>query len=85
LAFARGLYCLVAKCNKSNSFYQEYMNNQVLLKKTDNLLGFIYGSYCSNENYMNFLEDDKLTWIDDIPMVNTHIIKQLKAMKPIGG
>jgi N utilization substance protein B len=29
-----------------------------------------------------FLEDDQLTWIDDIPLVNTHIMKQLKAMKP---
>jgi N utilization substance protein B len=29
-----------------------------------------------------FLEDDQLTWID-IPLVNTHIMKQLKAMKPI--
>jgi N utilization substance protein B len=24
---------------------------------------------------MNF-EDDQLTWIDDIPLVNTHIMKQ---------
>jgi N utilization substance protein B len=34
------------------------------------------------KNYMNFW-DDQLTWIDDIPLVNTHIMKQLKAMKPI--
>jgi hypothetical protein len=26
---------------------------------------------------MNF--EDDLTWIDDIPLVNTHIMKQLKA------
>jgi N utilization substance protein B len=36
-----------------------------------------------NEKLYEFLEDDQLTWIDDIPLVNTHIMKQLKAMKPI--
>jgi N utilization substance protein B len=34
-----------------------------------------------NEKLYEFLEDDQLTWIDDIPLVNTHIMKQLKAMK----
>jgi N utilization substance protein B len=37
-----------------------------------------------NEKLYEFLEDDQLTWIDDIPLVNTHIMKQLKAMKPNG-
>jgi N utilization substance protein B len=32
---------------------------------------------------VRIFEDDKLTWIDDIPLVNTQIIKQLKAMKPM--
>jgi N utilization substance protein B len=30
-----------------------------------------------NEKLYEFLEDDQLTWIDDIPLVNTHI----KAVK----
>jgi N utilization substance protein B len=34
-----------------------------------------------NEKLYEYLEDDKLTWIDDIPVVNTHIVKQLKAIK----
>jgi hypothetical protein len=51
------------------------MNSSALLKKTDSLLRFIHGSYL-NENYMNF-EDDKLTWIDDIPMV-THTYQTIK-------
>jgi N utilization substance protein B len=36
-----------------------------------------------NEKLYEYLEDDKLTWIDDIPMVNTQILKQLKALKPL--
>ena len=34
-----------------------------------------------NEKLYDYLEDTKLTWIDDIPLVNTEIIKQLKAIK----
>jgi N utilization substance protein B len=34
-----------------------------------------------NEKLYEFLEDNKLTWIDDIPVVNTQIIKQLKQIK----
>ena len=34
-----------------------------------------------NAKLYDYLEDEKLTWIDDIPLVNTQIIKQLKAIK----
>ena len=34
-----------------------------------------------NEKLYEYLEDNKLTWIDDIPLVNTQIQKQLKKMK----
>ena len=33
-----------------------------------------------NEKLYEYIEDNKLTWIDDIPMVNTQILKQLKAV-----
>jgi len=34
-----------------------------------------------NEKIYEYFEDDKLTWIDDIPIVNTFIVKQLKKVK----
>ncbi len=34
-----------------------------------------------NEKLYDYLEDHKLTWIDDIPLVNTQIVKQLRAIK----
>ncbi len=34
-----------------------------------------------NEKLYEFFEDDKLTWVDDIPLVNTFILKQLNAVK----
>ncbi|WP_411031415.1 transcription antitermination factor NusB [Spongiimicrobium sp. 3-5] len=33
-----------------------------------------------NEKLYDYFEDDKLTWIDDIPIVNTYILKQLRKV-----
>lgn len=33
-----------------------------------------------NEKIYDYFEDDKLTWIDDIPIVNTFLLKQLKKV-----
>jgi N utilization substance protein B len=35
-----------------------------------------------NDKLYDYLEDYRLTWVDDIPLVNTQILKQLKAMEP---
>ena len=37
-----------------------------------------------NEKLYDYLEDYKLTWVDDIPLVNTQIIKQLRGIKSAG-
>ncbi len=34
-----------------------------------------------NEKIYEYLEDDKLTWVDDIPLVNTFILRQLTKLK----
>lgn len=34
-----------------------------------------------NEKIYDYFEDDKLTWVDDIPIVNTFIVKQLKKAR----
>jgi len=34
-----------------------------------------------NDKIYDFFEDTKLTWVDDIPLVNTYIIKQLKKIR----
>ncbi|MCB0442552.1 MAG: transcription antitermination factor NusB, partial [Flavobacterium sp.] len=35
----------------------------------------------ANEKLYDYLEDYKLTWVDDIPLVNTMIVKQIKQME----
>ncbi|SHJ25457.1 transcription antitermination factor NusB [Pseudozobellia thermophila] len=34
-----------------------------------------------NEKIYDYFEDDKLTWVDDFPIVNTFILKRLKKVK----
>jgi N utilization substance protein B len=70
---------------KESSFYQAYMSKQERSFEEDKqlIVDLFTEVIVPNEKLYEFLEDDKLTWIDDIPMVNTQIIKQLKALKPI--
>lgn len=35
-----------------------------------------------NEKLYDYLEDKKLTWLDDLPLVNTAIVKMLQKLKP---
>ncbi len=35
-----------------------------------------------NEKIYDYFEDEKLTWADDIPIVNTFLVKRLKKAKP---
>ncbi|MGL2987746.1 transcription antitermination factor NusB [Flavobacterium sp. RSSA_27] len=70
---------------KESKLYATYMSNTVNTFEEDK--AFIAAIFeeiiVPNEKLYEYLEDDKLTWIDDIPMVNTQILKQLKALKPI--
>jgi N utilization substance protein B len=66
---------------KASDLYANYMSNSIHLKKTDNSSLIYMEVIVPNEKLYEYLEDDKLTWVDDIPVVNTHIIKQLKAIK----
>ncbi len=34
-----------------------------------------------NEKIYDYFEDDKLTWVDDIPIVNTYLLKHFKKVK----
>lgn len=76
---------LLLQAIKDSSFYQKYMSNSERSFEEDKqlIVDLFTEVIVPNEKLYEFLEDDKLTWIDDIPMVNTQIIKQLKAMKPI--
>lgn len=69
---------------KNSDLYQKYMKTTTATFEEDR--AFIANIYMEviapNDKLYDYLEDHKLTWVDDIPLVNTEIIKQLNALKP---
>ncbi|MEM0578254.1 transcription antitermination factor NusB [Flavobacterium polysaccharolyticum] len=70
---------------KESKLFAKYMSNTVNTFEEDKefIAAVFEEIIVPNEKLYEYLEDDKLTWIDDIPMVNTQILKQLKALKPL--
>jgi len=70
---------------KESKLYAKYMSNTINTFEEDKefIAAIFEEIIVPNEKLYEYLEDDKLTWIDDIPMVNTQILKQLKALKPL--
>ena len=73
---------LLLKAIKESDIYEKYMGNRT--NKFDDDLQFIVSIFAdviaANDKLYDYLEDSKLTWVDDIPLVNTQIIKQLRAL-----
>ena len=70
---------------KQSELYKKYMSNSVNTFEEDKqfVVDVFMELIAPNEKLYDYLEDNKLTWIDDIPVVNTQIIKQLKQIKSI--
>jgi len=68
---------------KNSELYKKYMQNDVNTFEEDKqfIADVFTDLIAPNEKLYEFLEDNKLTWIDDIPLVNTHISKQLRDLK----
>lgn len=68
---------------KESELYKNYMDKKE--SSFDDDLHFVVSMYSDivapNVKLYEYLEDQKLTWIDDIPLVNTLILKQLKTIK----
>ncbi|WP_026976943.1 transcription antitermination factor NusB [Flavobacterium tegetincola] len=74
---------LLLRLIKESDVYAKYMSNRENDFQEDKqfVLDIFTDIIVPNEKLYDYLEDNKLTWIDDIPLVNTEIIKQLKAIK----
>ncbi|THF53509.1 transcription antitermination factor NusB [Flavobacterium supellecticarium] len=68
---------------KKSKLYDTYMRNNVNTFEEDQqfVVDVFTEIIAPNEKLYDYLEDHKLTWIDDIPLVNTAIQKQLKQIK----
>ena len=65
---------------KQSELYQKYMTKKVTTFEEDRffIADLFLEVIAPNEKLYSYLEDNKLTWVDDIPVVNTQILKQLK-------
>lgn len=69
---------------KQSTIYEDYMNDKVSsFEKDQQFIVELFSEVIApNEKLYSYLEDYKLTWVDDIPVVNTQILKQLKQLNP---
>lgn len=67
---------------KHSDLYQNYMDKKAVTFEEERF--FVVDMFSEliapNEKLYSYLEDFKLTWVDDIPVVNTQIQKQLRHM-----
>lgn len=67
---------------KQSELYQNYMAKKIVTFEEERF--FVVDMFSEliapNEKLYSYLEDFKLTWVDDIPVVNTQIVKQLRKM-----
>jgi N utilization substance protein B len=67
---------------KQSELYEKYMMNKKSSFEEDKdfVIEMFSELIAPNEKLYEYLEDYKLTWVDDIPVVNTQILKQLKQV-----
>lgn len=67
---------------KQSELYQKYMSTKknTFQEDKDFIVDIFSELIAPNEKLYDYLEDHKLTWVDDIPVVNTQIAKQLKQI-----
>ncbi|PWA04364.1 transcription antitermination factor NusB [Flavobacterium psychrotolerans] len=67
---------------KESELYGKYMSNKTNNFEEDKqfIIALFTDVIAANDKLYEYLEDNKLTWVDDIPLVNTQIIKQLNAL-----
>ena len=68
---------------KESEIYEAYMiSKESSFIEDKNFIADVFSEVIApNVKLYEYIEDHKLTWIDDIPLVNTLILKQLKAIK----
>jgi N utilization substance protein B len=67
---------------KKSELYEQYMlMDECSYEGDKNLIASLFKEVIApNERIYEYFEDDKLTWVDDIPLVNTFVLKQLKKV-----
>ena len=66
----------------SNKIYTDYMQSSQNSYETDRavIVDLFREVIAPNEKLYEYFEDDKLTWVDDIPLVNTFVLKMFRKV-----
>ena len=69
---------------RESELFGEYMSTRESSFKEDKefVLSVFKEIIAPNEKLYDYLEDKKLTWLDDFPLVNTAILKMIQKLKP---
>ena len=78
---------IIHKAVISSDIYKAYMSNGEDSYTNDRnvIIQLFKEIIAPNEKIYDYFEDDKLTWVDDFPIVNTFLVKRLKKAKPDSG
>lgn len=70
---------ILLKDLRSKEFYKEYVLKQNTSFKEDKdfLVSFFKKVIAPSDKYYEYIEDKRLTWVDDFPIVNTALAKML--------
>ncbi|WP_245577712.1 transcription antitermination factor NusB [Gelidibacter mesophilus] len=74
---------IIFKSILESTLYKEYMSNSVSdFKEDKNFIIDVFSEIIApNDKLYDYIEDKKLTWLDDLPVVNTGILKLLRKLK----
>jgi len=75
---------IIFKAITSSDLYKDYMQTRVSDFKEDKdfIVDVFKDVIAPNDKLYEYLEDKNLTWLDDLPTVNTTILKLLRKVKP---
>ncbi|WP_299226130.1 transcription antitermination factor NusB [uncultured Psychroserpens sp.] len=67
-----------------SDLYKDYMSTSVSTFREDKefIIEIFEELIAPSDKLYDYFEDKKLTWLDDIPVVNTGILKLIKKLKP---
>ncbi len=67
-----------------SDLYKDYMSTKTSTFNEDKhfIIDLFTEIIAPNDKLYEYFEDKRITWLDDLPVVNTVILKQLKKVKP---
>jgi N utilization substance protein B len=75
---------IIFKAIMASDLYKEYMQTRTSdFTEDKNFIIDVYKEIIApNDKLYDYLEDQNLTWVDDLPLVNTAILKLIRKLKP---